>query len=93
MLAELRTEEKNLHVQLCDCLNQMEEGIRIDDKRVIIAVYKDKNVLCKKADWKERVKRLFSGGSDMSPDEFVQAVLDCKVENKIPQQKLKIVKL
>lgn len=95
IIKELRCEEKKIEQMLCDCINQNDEndGIRIDDTRVIKVINKEKKIMCKKKEWVDRMVQLYSEMYDMTPEDFIDAILRSKIDMTVKEQKLKIVKL
>jgi hypothetical protein len=93
ILHELKDEEKKIMNELRDYLNQTEEvGIRIDENTVITLTHNDKKINRTSKAYKAYLTDLCNERG-LPDNEFVNAILNGKIETIVQQQKLKIIKI
>lgn len=93
ILYELKEEEKQIINELLDYLNQNdEEGIRIDENNAITLKQNCKKIHKTSKAYKDYLTKLCTDNG-LPDEQFVNAIINGKIETTVKQQKLKIIKL
>lgn len=90
LLNDLKKEEKILMKEIQNYLNENEKpGIRVDENTIITLITNDRKINFGLKAYKEKIRdMLFSKGIE----DFVDELLDAKIEHTVQQQRLKISK-
>lgn len=96
-LAEIKKAEKMIEDEIKGYLRDNEGdprvGLRINDSQFLVLKTGAKKVMMNKKDYNGKINEICSNYGLMEHSDFVQEILNAKVLNVVPQEKLSVMKI